>query len=84
LDFSLNIIDGIRGFDFESDGFTREAKVVLLVQESCKQDVYARFHKNLHIEYGSFRLSNVFNDGVFEESKSRFDKQKTSLQVLCI
>jgi hypothetical protein len=72
LDFRLDIVDRIRGFDFKSDSFAREGpsrNYKFFARQMRGKDA---LYEDLHLaRSGRFGLSNEVNDGVFDKSKSR-------------
>ena len=67
LYFGLNIVNGVRGFDLEGDGFTREATQTVRTEawrRAGKRN--SRFYKDLHA-YASY-LSSETNGGIVDES----------------
>lgn len=59
MDLGLDIVDGVRRLNFESDSFAREADINEKSGEATeiKSELYARLYEDLHFT-GSFGLSN--------------------------
>ena len=69
LDLGLDIVDGVRGLNLESDGFTREAPdndqhFAFSVENN---EMHSRLDENLH-DCRRSCLSNELNDGVVDKS----------------
>lgn len=78
MDLGFDIVDSVRGLDFESDGFAREAVMQYQVSVSTSQRIYERLYKDLHLAEtdalvcptnSTMESSTKARAGVDEESK---------------
>jgi hypothetical protein len=67
LDFGLDIVNGVGGFNFEGDGFTRKATEAVRTEEkNVSGKGNERFNEDLHV--CALYLSNETNGGIVDES----------------